>query len=1293
MTRILFFPDRKGGSRKPNSKITEMKNSPSTLRWVPAAVTSLLFFSANPVWAAAIAWVNTSGGDWNVAGNWNPAQVPGAADTATINAAGTYVVTVSDTESVASFTIGGGVGAQTLQINSGGVLNEAGGTLAQTGSLLVAAGGSLNMASTFSLFGPLTNAGTMNLTNASISLYNNNGAPYLGGIDNQGQMNFYGASGDHISSQEGHEYLTNQGTINEQPGAGVSSINVYAGALAGTYNAAPGTTLQFVGGSAANPLTPGTPPVLNGPGQFEFTSGYLLLTVETIPNLALIGGTLELGPGFQGGSITNLTLDGITLGVGTYSVSGTLIATNSTLSGAVTVNSGGALNESSANLANTGSLTVAAGGTLNVAAGFSLFGPVTNAGTMNLTNANVALYNNNGIPYLGGIDNQGQMNFYGASGDHIFSQDGYEYLTNQGTINQQSGAGTCSISVFSGAMAGTYNAAAGTTLQFTGGSAGNPLTVGTPPVLNGPGQYQFTSAYLLLTVDIIPNLELTGGTLELGPAFQGSSITNLTLDGTTLAPGTYPVSGTLIVTNSQLNGAITVNSGGVLDESSANLASTGSLMVAAGGTFNVTTGFSLFGPLTNAGTMNLTNANVALYNNNGAPYLGGIDNQGQMNFYGASGDHIFSQNGYEYLTNQGTINQEPGAGISSIGVYSGALMGTYNAATGTTLQFTGGSAGNPLTVGTPPVLNGPGQYQFTSAYLLLTVDIIPNLELTGGTLELGPAFQGGSITNLTLDGTTLAPGTYPVSGTLIVTNSQLNGAITVNSNAVVNELSATLTAAASLTIAAGGILNVTTEFSVFGPLTNAGTVNLTNANVALFNNGAAYLGGIDNQGQINFYGVSGDRIYSEEGFEYLTNQGAINVEPGAGISSISVYSGTMAGTYNAAAGATLQFMGGSAANPLPAGTPPVLNGSGQYQFTSGYLLLTVDVIPNLALLGGTLELGPSFQGGSITSLTLDGIVLAPGTYPVKGTLIVTNSQLNGALVVNSGGVLDDSSATLNSTGSLTVAAGGTLNVAGSLALYGPLTNAGTVNLTNASLFLYNNNGAPYLGGIDNQGQINFYGTSGDRISSEVGSEYIINQGTISQRPGAGDSTINANVFSDPGTLDSQEGTLTLNQLNLQSTSVLNFGLNSATDYGKIAVQTNAVLAGTMSANFNNGFVPANGDEFNVFSGHALSGTFANIILPAGSSGNGVYGSTVFSLLITTSSTPPSQPLLTIERVNATTVTVSWPTAAGNFNLQTSPVLPSANWLNISSGIATVGANYVYTDTVAGGAAFFRLQSQ
>ena len=821
-------------------------------------------------------------------------------------------------------------------------------------------------------------------------------------------------------------------------------------------------------------------------------------------------------------------------------------------------------------------------------------------------------------------------------------------------------------------------------------------------LVNTPGAY---------IVNVTNSAEAASLTVGGAPGAQALQVTGTTLTATTTA-----INGTLTATNGTLNGAFTVNgggaliesgsafsgtvtvaSGGVLDALGGSVAAAGSLTVQGNGVLNVASTVTLYGPLTNAGTINLTNAAFYLYNNNGVNWAGGIDNQGEINFYGASGDHVYAYgDGYEYLINQGTVNEQDGAGMSSIDVYAGALAGIYNAAMGTTLQFIGGSASNPLTVGMPPVLNGPGQYEFTSGYLLLTEDGIANLALTGGTLELGAAFQGGAITNLTLDGVTLGAGSYRVKGTLTATNSTLNGTFTVNSGGVLDAFGGTLEPAGSLTVQGNGVLNVASTVSLYGPLTNAGTINLTNAAFYLYNdNGVTWAGGIDNQGEINFYGASGGHIYSYgSGYEYLINQGTVNEQADAGTSTINAYEGVLTGIYNAALGTTLQFIGGSASNPLTVGMPPVLNGPGQYEFTLGYLLLTEDGIANLALTGGTLELGAAFQGGAITNLTLDGVTLGAGSYRVKGTLTTTNSTLNGAITVSSGGVLDAFGGTLEPAGSLTVQGGGVLNVASTFYLQGPLTNAGTINLTNAAFYLYNNNGVNWAGGIANQGEINFYGLSGDNVYHDGGGYgYLINQGTVSQRPGTGNSSIDVAVFTDPGTLDSQEGTLTLNNVSLQSSSVLNVGLNSSTDYGRFALLASAVLNGVFSANLNNGFVPATGDTFNVLSYPSYSGGFANINLPANAPGKGIYGPTVFSLVFTGTGTTTNEPVLTIERVSANAVVVLWPTAAGNFDLQTTTNLSSGSWSNIASGITTAGADYVFTNEVNGKAAFFRLQSQ
>ena len=178
--------------------------------------------------------------------------------------------------------------------------------------------------------------------------------------------------------------------------------------------------------------------MLNGPGQYQFGSGYLLLNNETIPNLTLTSGTLELGTMFdQDGAITNLTLDGISL-AGTNSVTGTLTLTNSPVAGALTVKSGGVLNETGLSLQSTGSLTVENGGVVSTCVAIQRTRPADQRGTLNLSNASIALYNGNGSTYTGGIVNQGTINISGANGNQITANEGPqggEYLFNEGSIN------------------------------------------------------------------------------------------------------------------------------------------------------------------------------------------------------------------------------------------------------------------------------------------------------------------------------------------------------------------------------------------------------------------------------------------------------------------------------------------------------------------------------------------------------------------------------------------------------------------------------------------------------------------------------------------------------------------------------------------------------------------------------------------------------------------------------------------------------------------------------------------
>jgi len=681
-------------------KIIRLQNLSKTLL-LPALLS--LLATGQVAYSATVVWTNTLGGNWSVAANWNPNQVPGSGDTAQITTSGNYIVTNDQNSTVTSFTLGGSTGSQTLKVANGTVLTSASSssTINANGSLTVASGGAVNLAGSAYLYmyGPVTNSGTINVTNGLIYMYNNGTASAQGGLVNLSgglisldgtggiQGNVYGAGSS-------YDYFINGGTVTKVTGTGSSSIVVAQETLAGIYNAAAGTTVLFSGGSSTTPIQEDPGLVLNGPGQYQFNGGFLLLAAAWNPGLQLTGGALMLGPGFQGGAITNLALDGITL-TNTLTVTGTLNVTNSTLTGSFTVTNGGVLNVGSSSTINAnGSLTVTTGGAVNLAgsAYLYMYGPVTNSGTINVTNGYLYMYNNGTVAAHGGLVNLsgGLINLDGTGGiqGNVYGAgSSYDYFINGGTVTKVTGTGSSSIVSAQGILAGIYNAAAGTIVQFSGGSSTTPIQEDPGLVLNGPGQYKFTGGLLLLTASPNPNLQLTGGSLLLGPGFQGGSISNLVLDGINLT-NTLTLTGTLIVTNGSVNGMIVVSNGAVLNVNGAEL--TAQVTVQSGGEFLTTGGSSyiyntgsqtnnwllvkngglvqlagylyLYGPLTNAGTINVTNG-IALYAyNNGTTTLqGGIVNQasGVIDLWANSGLYGTGY-GDEYLINQGTINMMNG---------------------------------------------------------------------------------------------------------------------------------------------------------------------------------------------------------------------------------------------------------------------------------------------------------------------------------------------------------------------------------------------------------------------------------------------------------------------------------------------------------------------------------------------------------------------------------------------------------------------------------------------------------
>ena len=377
---------------------------------------------------------------------------------------------------------------------------------------------------------------------------------------------------------------------------------------------------------------------------------------------------------------------------------GVFTATNSVTYGAVTVANGGRFNANGpVHVAR--SLTLAHTGVLNIAGALSLFGPLTNSGIVNLTNAPIIISN-------GGILNQsdGSIDLWG-SGANIVANYASDCFINRGRVTQHVGATTNRISVvnfdtsqgtvtnlagtlvlgpFTTNLAGTCFAAAVATVQFSGGTAGTPLTPGSPLTLGGPGLHEFTSGYLFFPTNVIPGLQLLGGTLALGAGFQGGAITNLTLGEMTLS-NTLPVTGTFTATKSALLGNFTVASGGRLNADNATL--NGALLIANGGKLDITNYVRAAGPITNSGTIRIFGDSLLLPDNDGSNMCGALVNQsdGIVDF---AGDYagLFSwqpTGAHDYLINKGQMIKSVGSGLGGIRLAFGTNSGSIAVQSGT----------------------------------------------------------------------------------------------------------------------------------------------------------------------------------------------------------------------------------------------------------------------------------------------------------------------------------------------------------------------------------------------------------------------------------------------------------------------------------------------------------------------------------------------------------------------------------------------------------------------------------
>jgi hypothetical protein len=147
--------------------------------------------------------------------------------------------------------------------------------------------------------------------------------------------------------------------------------------------------------------------------------------------------------------------------------------------------------------------------------------------------------------------------------------------------------------------------------------------------------------------------------------------------------------------------------------------------------------------------------------------------------------------------------------------------------------------------------------------------------------------------------------------------------------------------------------------------------------------------------------------------------------------------------------------------------------------------------------------------GGITS---SNFVLAGGT-------LMGNNATNDGVMSWTGGSLGAGSA-------LTIASNAVLNISGSntLALYGVLTNAGTVNWSGTGNLEVYNGAYGYTGGIVNLAGAVFNVQNDQTVANPYSEGYFDNAGLLQKSPTTGATAIDV-AFNNTGTVDVESGTV------------------------------------------------------------------------------------------------------------------------------------------------------------------------
>jgi fibronectin-binding autotransporter adhesin len=960
-----------------------------------------------------IVWSNTAGGNWSNPANWSGGVVPGSTEIASITLPGTYTVILDQSDTVAGLQLGASSGTQTL--------SGASRTLHASIATQISANGVLELQASTLAGGPLTTAGSVQVTGSSI----------ISQAIATTATSLIRVQGNNVY---GHSTLTvANGFVNNGAIVLTDTISTYGATVtlpAGQTltQGSSGTLVAAVGSGGSRTLTA----ALDNQGTVTLNRP---LTINRVSAVHTNSGTIDILAGdltlSQSGGGASFTTNGtISIGAGqTLAVSGGAFDyTAGSITGAGTLSLTSAsvtlmptLSTGSVGISLT-STTVGGAGTLDVADATSI---VIRASTINAPFANHGLATFNGSTTLnGGVVNDGTAtlrvqgnNVYGhatVTAANSFTNDGAIVLTDTvstygATLTLNAGAtltnaGTIDAAVGSG---GARNLTAALDNQGT-------VTLNRPLLINRVGAVHTNSG----------TFDVTGGDLTLSQSGASASFTMVGSGAVNVAPGrTFAISGgalnydagsisgggTLVITNTAVTSTQGFNTAtAALSLISSTWGGAGALTVSPSTVLDVRAS-TISAPLANQAAIHVTGSSA---------FTGGFTNPSAATLT-IQGNNVYGHSTLTVgtsFTNGGTIVLTDT--ISTYGATLTMPVGTtLTNAAGGTIDAAAGSAGvRTLTV----ELDNQGTVTLNRP---LTLNRASAAHLNSGTINV----SAGDFT-LSQSGTSPPP-SFTTSGSILIgsgrTFAMSGGAFNYNAGAITGgTLSVTSTnvtatqnfntATSSLSIASstwGGTGTLTLSASTEVRL-RASTINapLVNEGLLIASGSSAINGTLSNDSAATLR-VQGDNTYGAGNLTIansFANDGAIELTD-----TVSTY------------GATLT---------MPAG----------------------QTLTNAA--GGTISALPGTNGSRALTAQLDNYgVITVATAATQGLTINRSGaqhQNRGTIAISGGDLTvsqSGASPSFRTTGAITVAAGDTLHITGGSFVYDSGSISGSGALTLASL--------------------------------------------------------------------------------------------------------------------------------------------------------------------------------------------------------------------------------------------------